>query len=289
MNTFFEGKENLRKLFTLTLLISTLFLASCGKSPENQIVKDVNVNSSLEDGDVYVSFSSVFKIGAVSMTSIQLPIVDPRDSSIKYGEISFKPTLEPGHNEIGFKFNLTASSEVQGGYGTLPNGEDLPISGFGSTEIIELKIDKINSKLYLAFGKNHTLLGFAVVIKEFDVVGDAIPGANIFLGFDIKGVQGMAGLFSSQEEMQSGLGFFLDLSSVVSNDIINDIIDKKPITPEVFAQMQENVTMESITRMTTGDQEPLFTDVNASRRNLKKLNKAFKKLGKRKVNYARKD
>ena len=52
MNNFFEGKENLRKLFTLTLLISTLFLASCGKSPENQIVKDVNVNSSLEDGDV---------------------------------------------------------------------------------------------------------------------------------------------------------------------------------------------------------------------------------------------
>ena len=90
----------------------------------------------------------------------------------------------------------------------------------------------------------------------------------------------MAGLFSSQEEMQSGLGFFLDLSSVVSNDIINDIIDKKPITPEAFAQMQENVTMESLNRMTIGDQEPLFKDMNASRRNLKKLNKAFKKLGK---------
>jgi len=289
MNNFFKGQENLRKIFTLTLLISTLFLVSCGKSPENKIVKDINISSSLEDGDVYLSLSSVFKIGAVSMTSIQLPIVDPRDTSVKYGEVSFKPTLEPGHNEIALKFNLSASSEVQGGYGTLPNGEDLPISGFGASDVIELKIDKINSKIYLAFGKNHTLLGFAVVIKEFDVVGKALPGANIFLGFDIKGVQGMAGLFSSQAEMQSGLGFFLDLSTVVSNDIINDIIDKKPITPEAFAQMQENVTMDSITRMTTGDQEPLFKNINASRTNLKKLNRAFKKLGKRKVNYGRRD
>ena len=88
-----------------------------------------------------------------------------------------------------------------------PNGNDLPIGGFGPTEIIELAIGKINSKLYLSFGKDNTLLGFAVVIKEFDVVGQSIPGANIFLGFDIKGVQGMAGIFSSEQEMQSGQNF----------------------------------------------------------------------------------
>jgi hypothetical protein len=285
MKGILETIKKSQTLMTMTLLSMTLLFASCGKSPENKIVKDVSINSILEDGDVYLSFSTVFKIGSISMTSIQLPIVNPYDSSIKYGEISFKPTLEAGYNEIGIKFNLSASSEVQAGFGTLPNGDELPISGFGPTDVIELKIDKINSKLYLAFGKDHTLLGFAVTIKEFDVVGKAIPGANIFLGFDIKGVNGMAGIFSSEQEMQSGLGFFLDLSSVISNDIINDIIENRPITPETFAQMQENVTMNSLRKMTTGDEEPLFKDINGDVKTLRKLNKAFRKLGKRTVRY----
>ena len=280
--------KNWKRIFTLITLLSTLIFTSCGKSPESEIVKDVQINSSLEDGDVYLSISSVFKIGAVSMTSIQLPIVDPKDPSIKYGEVSFRPTIESGYNEIGIKFNLSASSEVTAGYGTLPNGDDLPIGGFGPTDIIELAIGKINSKLYLSFGKDNTLLGFAVVIKEFDVVGQSIPGANIFLGFDIKGVQGMAGIFSSEQEMQSGLGFFLDLSSVISNDIINDIIENRPITPDAFAQMQENVTMDSLRRMTVGEENTLFEDINGDRKSLRKLGKALRKLGKRKVNYVNK-
>ena len=98
--------KNWKRIFTLIILLSTLIFTSCGKSPEREIVKDVQINSSLEDGDVYLSISSVFKIGAVSMTSIQLPIVDPNDPSIKYGEVSFRPTIEAGYNEIGIKFNL---------------------------------------------------------------------------------------------------------------------------------------------------------------------------------------
>ena len=113
-------------------------------------MKDVSISSSLEDGDVYLSFSSVFKIGAVSMTSIQLPIVDPRDSSVKYGEISFRPTLEPGQNELRSSTFLLLQrfKEDMELY-----RENLPISGFGATDVIELKIDKINSKLYLALEK----------------------------------------------------------------------------------------------------------------------------------------
>ena len=52
--------------------------------------------------------------------------------------------------------------------------------------------------------------------------------------------------------------------------------------------MQENVTMNSLRKMTTGDEEPLFKDINGDVKSLRKLNKAFRKLGKRTVRYVNK-
>jgi hypothetical protein len=275
-------------LGNILILTLALLFGACGKNSgvKQEIVKDVNITTSLEDENVFLNINAVFKIGSVSMTSITLPVVNPNQPDIKYGEISFKPTLTEGYNEIGLSFNLSAATEVKGGAPTLPNGEELPIGGFGETEVVELAIESINSKIYLAFGQDATVLGFAIAIKEFDVVKDAIPGANIFLGFDIKGVLGMVGLFTGEETLQSGLGFFLDLSSVFTGEILDDLIAGNPISEEAYNQMQSDLIDQNVQSLSLGAKKKnIFKDIGLTRRNLRKLNKAMKKLGNTTVDY----
>ena len=49
MKGILETIKKSQTLMTMTLLSMTLLFASCGKSPENKIVKDVSINSILED------------------------------------------------------------------------------------------------------------------------------------------------------------------------------------------------------------------------------------------------
>lgn len=242
-------KTLLQKTHFLIFLILIFGLISCGKPPASDIVKDVSLNTSVIDGDSYLAVSALFKIGATSLPSITLPIINPKDKSIKYGEISFKPTLQAGYNEIGLKFNMTFSNKVQGGFADLPNGNDLPIGGLQNTTVIELGIDTgnphVKSEIYLALDHDTMMMGFAIVIKEFDKVADAIPGANIFLGFDIKGAIGTVGLFTSPRSFESGLAFFVDLSGVVTPGMINDIIDGKRIVGQNMTAMSSG-SVESL-------------------------------------------
>jgi len=210
----------------MPLLTLTLFLASCGGNGKNQIVKNIVLESSERDGDIWVSLKAMFMVGNLSMTSITLPIFNPKDpSAAAYGQIGFRPTLTPGFNEVELAINLTRVAKVNGGASaTLPNGSPLPIGGTGSVPIIELAISQINSKVYFAFDKQTVLLGFAAAIKEFDALSGYIGGADIFLGFNLQGVLGSAGIFTSKTSGKSGLGMFVDLSSVINSEILDNLI-----------------------------------------------------------------
>lgn len=282
-----ETRKKMTVISTTIILCLTLFISSCGKGDgvKQDIVKEVNVTTSLEDGDVYLSLAILFKIGTTNMTSISLPIVNPNDNSIKYGEISFKPTLTPGYNEVKLKFNMSFAAEVNGGYASLPNGADLPIGGLDESDVIELSIDKIHSKIYLALKDKVAMFGFAVAIKEFDVLNDYIQGANIFLGFDIKGVLGTIGLFTGDDDWESGLAMFLDVSKYLTNDIINDMINGKKITPERFEAMNSRLAAQSLTPLELEVKKSNYGSRNVSRKNGMALYKAMRKLKGKTVNY----
>lgn len=222
------------------LFLSLIMFTGCGK--QNKIVKDLSIKTSLVEGDVWMALSAAFDLGGMSMTGIKLPIVDPNDKTKVYGEISFQPTLDGNFNQLAMKANLTTIAKVQGGVATLPNGDELPIGNIDNrAKVIELKVDEINAKIYVALDHNLTLFGFAIAIKEFDSVASYVGGTNIFFGFNINKVRGMAGLFtSSTDTTQSGLGFFVDLSSVVTTDLLNDIITGTKITKEQYENGLKN-------------------------------------------------
>gem|GEM_PF-2127278 len=232
-----------------TVLLSSLVLAAsltlavgCGKGSQNQIVKDIVLQSSVKDDDIWISLSASFMFGNFSFTSITIPIRDPRAGGMTYGEISFLPTLTPGYNEVKLSLNLSDVAKLQGGSNpTLPNGAAIPIGGTGSVPIIEILIPNTNTKIYFAFDSKTVLLGFAAAIKEFDALSDYVGGANVFLGFNIKGVLGSAGVFTSQTPGDSGLGLFVDLSSVINSQILNDLINKPKTQGLALSSGQKSV------------------------------------------------
>lgn len=277
-------KSGVKKLlFVCVATASLLFTTSCGKKPEQDIVKDVNIQTELRGNDVWLSLGAVFKLGALSMTAISLPVVDPNDPSIQYGEIGFKPMAEEGYNEVVLSFNLSASSKVEGSSATLPNGAALPIAGLDNSNVLELKIASINSSIYLSFTENMSVLGFAISIKEFEKVGAAINGANVFLGFDIKGVLGSVGLFTGDEPLKNGLAFFVDLSSVINGQILDDLIAGRELTPAQFTEMTRRANTES--KQSRGKRKSNYLDVNKTPKNLLKIYKEVNKMGPSKLHF----
>ncbi len=267
------------KVFSLSLL---LLLGSCGQNGEQQqIVKDVNVLTSLENGDVYLSVAVQVQIGTTNLSAITLPIYNYTDpESPKYGEISFRPTLTPGLNEIKIKANLSASAEVSGGWAKLPNGADLPIAGINESDVIQLQIDKIHSRIYLALQQSRALFGFAVAIKEFERLNGKIPGANIFLGFDIKGVLGSVGIFTGDAEYESGLAFFLDISKYFSGDVIDDLLNGREVTEEALMATQ-SFRAEAL----KADVREAFGNKNITARGIKNLHRFLEKMEGRTLHY----
>ncbi|MBF0314840.1 MAG: hypothetical protein HQK50_02110 [Oligoflexia bacterium] len=223
-----------RTVLTHVLMLFLVLTIGCGQV-ENKVVKDVSLKASIEDSEVWLGLSAVFNLGSMSMTGIKLPIIDPNDSSKVYGEIFFKPTMEGNYNEVGAKINLSYAAKLPGGFASLPNGEELPVGGSNSSQIIELAISQIHSKVYIGLDQNFTLFGFAISIKEFDTLAKYVGGANIFLGFNIKGIRGMVGVYTGLDTLQSGLAFFVDLSSVITVDILNDIINGVALDPTALS------------------------------------------------------
>lgn len=224
-------------LNTVCVLLALFTSCQTNVKPVNTIVKNVNMTSTADtNGDVWLSLSAQFDLGPMYLTSIDLPIVDPYVPGIKYGEIFFNPTMQGNFNQIKLSVNLSHAAKVPGGFATLPNGNPLPIGGIDQTKIVQLKIDQINARIYLALDHNLTFVGFAISIEQFDVVAKYVGGANIFLGLNINGVVGTAGLYTGSNTLQSGLGFFVDLSSVLNVDQLNDIINGVPVNPTTFAE-----------------------------------------------------
>lgn len=282
--------KNLNRLFSVLGLSLIFVLSGCKGTPQQNkspLVKDVHMTTSLnEENKLYLNVMASFQLGQVTIDADNLEIVDPYDSSIKYGELIFKPVPnKPGFNKIGVRLNLSNIGHVGSGTPTLPNGEALPIGTVSpKSKLYEVYIPQINSKLYIGLGPDMTIMGFAITLKEFDAVADYVNDANVFLGFTIKGVQGNAGIYTGTSTMESGLGFFVDLSSVVTTDIINDLLNSFEVTPERYAAMKQ--TLAEMDEVDNGKfllNRMIFKNSNYNKRNLRGFYKAFKRMGKKKI------
>jgi hypothetical protein len=252
---------NKSKVFTfITLILLSLSFASC--SNQNSFVKDVQVSSTVDDSEVYVSVSAELNLGNVSLSDVTLPIFVPRTGQ-EIGMISIFRNME-GKNILDVDLNVSQIANIDAIAAKLPNGNVLPLIRENSVIVIPIQS---KAKIYLAFADGVAALGVTVNISGLDSIGRSVGNISVFPSFAFGNVLGSAGLYNSRTAGQNGFGIFMDISNVIDT---NDLL-ARPTTR--FAARSGSSSVKSI-----APRESLVLDYNSIKTSRSKRRKLDKKL-----------
>lgn len=190
------------KILSICLLSSLFVFTSCGNSGK-QFVSDVNVQTVNQDQQKWLVSDFKLNLGSVELPELVYPL--PSD----YG--NFRSYRKDAANYLGVDFNISSILNLPGNIATLPNGQVVPID-VGGAGIIEIPINKINGKAYLAVADGVALIGVATVIKQLRnlEVGDI----GVFPTYKVGKVDIMAGVFTSKEDNTNGIAIFANLAGI---------------------------------------------------------------------------
>ncbi|MEO5970319.1 MAG: hypothetical protein ABIQ95_10370 [Bdellovibrionia bacterium] len=210
-------------LFLTAVLVGT---SGCGAngSPVSTLVNNVKLRTYAQNNEQWMEISVLLSTGGFSLAGINLPIVNPKDNTKIYGELSMIPTLcstSPcyGGGELAISVNLTQTTQVQGIDIALPNGTRLPVGGLQNATVVALPIAQTGAKIYIAFGQGVAMFGAAVPFSAMDPAGKYVPGVNIFEPLTFNKINLIAGIFAGAAPNTTGVGLFVDLSSTLNQNI----------------------------------------------------------------------
>jgi hypothetical protein len=193
----------MRKFIRTTVFTSVLLLvSSCGKSGK-EWVTDINVETATQDDQAWVVTDFQVDLGQTTLPFFMLPL--PSDfGNLRMWRLN-------GENYIGLDLNLTSILKLPSGYATLPNGHQVPV-GSNDLGIIEIEIDQINGKVYIAKAEGMTLVGVAVSIEQLDDLGAGTIG--VYANFKLAGFDITAGVYTSEEDGKNGIAIFANIGSL---------------------------------------------------------------------------
>jgi hypothetical protein len=196
----------MQKFVTLmTMLTLLMSFASCGGKAK-KIVTGVDFET--RNGDDQAKLVNVdFEL---DLGENELPFLH-YDLPKNYGALRLY--TNGGVNHVAVDVNLTEILKLPAGYATLPNGTAVPVDTNGAG-IIEVPIDKINAKVYVAQAEGMTLVGFAIAIKQLDGIGNEVGRVGVFPKFEIGKVDVTAGLFSDDQDGGTGIAAFVNLGGL---------------------------------------------------------------------------
>ncbi|MBD65190.1 MAG: hypothetical protein CME62_08285 [Halobacteriovoraceae bacterium] len=186
------------------LLIALSFaLISCGGDSAKKWVTDLEYETRDHDQAKWIATQFKVNLGDNVLPKITQPL--PRDYGV------FKTFHANGENYMGVDLNLTSIINLPGGIATLPNGQVVPIDTSGAG-IIQIPLKFIKGSAYLSLNNDMTLVGVAAVIKQLD--GLDLGEIGVFPVATIKGIDIMAGVFTSDNKEESGLAIFANFGSL---------------------------------------------------------------------------
>lgn len=257
MNLSFLGKVG--RLAALPMLL--LSLTSCGgQGGALKLIRDVHVESSLEGSDLMLKTGASFWLGNLTFPAFSVPLrnyLSPDKELL--GEMSFAPTLDSA-NGVEFWVNMSQISRLSASNdATLPNGEMIPVAGLVGADIYQLQVEKLRSTVYLALDQEVTMAGFALGIKQISLLKKWMNNANLFLDFNLKLFSGSVGLYTGDLPEQNGLAFFVDLSPILSAELVNRLFSGELITGALVnkAKSGKNSTKLKFADSYTGDEKNL--------------------------------
>jgi hypothetical protein len=203
---------------TSLLMFSVFSIVSCG-NPEKNLLKQVKVQSYYDNADVIVKVNAMLNLGKMSVPAITLPIFyPPLNQTI--GSLALAPNLS-GLNEVAIDLNVSAISHLSAQAQTLPNGAILPL--IGSNKVIKIPIDRV-ATLYVTLEQGAMAIGAAINIATFDQMGSKVGTTAFFPVFNLQGVIASAGLYTSKNAGQNGMGVFVDISSALDLAAQRDLL-----------------------------------------------------------------
>ncbi|MDR3606447.1 MAG: hypothetical protein P4M08_03600 [Oligoflexia bacterium] len=213
-----------KALLSLAALTAVALETGCGSSSSSvgNMVSGVKVSSSVQNGDIWASLTANLNTNSFILAGLQVPIVDPQNPSIEYGQISLTETLCTGSGicqnggQLSLSVDLTAVAKLPNLEGTdLPNGTPIPLSGLSS--LIALPIGNTNGKVYVDFSSGKAVIGVAFPFKALNSVGQYVPGLDIFDAVNFGSVNAYVGIFAGSQSDQTGIALLVDASAVFSS------------------------------------------------------------------------
>jgi hypothetical protein len=214
--------------------------SGCGKNntlPVADIVSQIQLKSYEQNNDQWISVSAQFNTGGFALAGINLPIANPNAPGVLYGQLNLVPTLcqkTPCINrgQVTVELNITQTTQVQGTAPTLPNNTPLPVGGLSGATIVSLPVADTGARIYLAFGQDVALFGFALPFAALDPAGKYLPGVNVFEPITFDKISLIAGLFAGATPVSTGIGLFMDLSSVLEEPALSSLAEltSRPLT-----------------------------------------------------------
>jgi hypothetical protein len=234
----------------LILTFALTALTGCKQPVEERFVRDIGLRTKLQDEKVWLEMSVMMNLKTVVLPSIQFPVTF---KGLNYGKLYMAPSLTQGQSEVAIDINLSDIAKLQAVDATLPNGGKLPVGGIDRADVIEIDIPQIKGKVYIALntiaGTGKVFMGgVALSIPKADGIGTAVGAGQLFPFFKIGKVGLFAGVYTSTEPNQTGIGVFTDLSSVISKDMANMILAQESISREdyVSALRSEKLGSENV-------------------------------------------
>lgn len=267
-----------QRMISFVLLLSmTILLTACpGEDPP--IVTDVLLDSYDDADSIYLDLTVELDLGKTQLPSLNLPIANPYNTSVEYGELSLRGGFN-GVNEVAISANLSSIFQLMPTNATLPDGSLIPMAGLSSSSIIQVPIANDLHRVYLAFGRGVAMMGFAITIKELDGLGRVLKGGDVLIPFNIYGVNGAAGFFTSTETKKTGIAVFVDIGEVITP---SDMLINKEL--HHGAQLKSASSSRSIVVDADYDRRStFFYNIGLDRKRKKKYNRYMYKFLKRKT------
>lgn len=177
--------------FAVTSLV-TLGMVGCGAG--SKVVSRVNVENTVQNGDLYASLDATLSAGGLVLPAAKLPLYNPKNPSQKIGEI------ETNGLQIRVSVNASSALKLPGLIDgrTLPGGTLLPLVLPQGLAPVGIPVFNSNSVVYVAVSGQQILLGVAITIAKEDRL--KLP-LSIFLPFQMgPAVSGTAGFFLGEKQ-----------------------------------------------------------------------------------------
>jgi hypothetical protein len=201
------------KLCTFTVL--SLSVISCGA--QKPMVSDIRVLPSHSGDDFLIDLSATLELGNVALPSITLPIFIRGGQEV--GNVSMTSGVA-SQNYLNINLNVSAITHLNSLYSRLPNGSLVPL--IANNKSIVIPISK-GVQIYVSLSASQFALGVSIPFKTLDALGQRVGTTSLFPAFNIKGIIGSAGIYTSKRRGKNGFALVADITSVIPRDVMGEL------------------------------------------------------------------